>query len=139
MYDIIGRKEDALKQLLTASKIEPNNDQVNYYLALIYVEMNDNNSALNAFAKASTASTNPRVFYNYGLLLEQMHRDNEAEKIYKKGLSVAPDDHDLNYVMALFYYHHKRNDEAVPYAIKLMQLMPQNPNYQQLYQVLNQK
>jgi hypothetical protein len=38
--------------------------------------------------------------------------------------------------MALFYYKQKRNDRALPYAIKLMQLMPKDPNYQGLYQAL---
>ena len=98
--------------------------------------MNDINAAVNAFSKASLTSRNSRVFYNYGLLLEQLHRDSEAEKVYKKGLSIAASDPDLNYVMALFYYKRKRNEEALPYAIKLIQQMPQNPGYQQLYQAL---
>jgi len=136
MYDIIGKKEEALKQLKIASKIEPDNSEVNYYLALLYVEMNDNNSALKYFSKAAAVSKNTRVFYNYGLLLSQMKRDNEAEKIYLKGLAIDPNDHDLNYIMALFYYKHKRNGDALPYAIKLMQMMPKDPNYQQLYQAL---
>ena len=109
---------------------------MNYYLALLYVEMNDNNSALSYFSRASSISKNTRVFYNYGLLLEQMKRDDEAEKIYRKGLKIDPDDHDLNYIMALFYYKHKRNGDALPYALKLLQMMPKDPNYQQLYQAL---
>ena len=137
MYDMTGKTESALKQLLIASKIEPNNEQVNYYLALIYVELNDNNSALKYFAKAASVSKNTRVFYNYGLLLEKMKRNDDAEKIYKKGLSVDPNDRDLNYVMALFYYNRKRNTEALPYAMKLLQQNPQDPNTQQLYQALN--
>lgn len=136
MYDIIGKKEEALKQLKTAFKIEPGNEQVNYYLALLYVELNENNSALNHFSKAAASSKNTRVFYNYGLLLEQMKRDKEAEKIYRRGLVIDPDNRDLNYIMALFYYKQKRNTDALPYAIKLMQLMPRDPNYQQLYQAL---
>jgi len=98
--------------------------------------MNDYYSALTYFSKAAAVSRNTRVFYNYGLLLEQMKRDNEAEKIYRRGLAIDPDDHDLNYIMALFYYKHKRNGDALPYAIKLMQMMPKDPNYQQLYQAL---
>jgi len=139
MYDIVGKKEEPLKQLKTASKIEPNNPDVNYYLALVYVEMSDNNSALAYFSKAAAVSKNTRVFYNYGLLLEQMKRDNEAEKIYRRGLAIDPDDHDLNYIMAFFYYKRKRNEEALPYAIKLMQMMPKDPNYQQLYQAVAPK
>jgi predicted CXXCH cytochrome family protein len=49
MYDIIGKKEEALKHLKTASKIEPNNEQVNYYLALLYVEMSDNTFSTELF------------------------------------------------------------------------------------------
>lgn len=136
MYDIIGKKEEALEQLKIAFQIEPGNEQVNYYLALLYVEMTDNNTALNYFKKAAAISKNTRVFYNYGLLLEQMKRDAEAEKIYKRGLAIDKDDQQLNYIMALFYYKRKRNSEALPYAIKLMQLMPRDPNYQQLYHAL---
>ncbi len=136
MYDIIGKKEEALKQLKIASRIEPYNEQVNYYLGLMYAELKDNSSAAAYFEKAAAVSKNTRVFYNYGLLLEQMKRDDEAEKIYRRGLKVDPDDHDLNYIMALFYYKHKRNAEALPYAVKLMQMMPKDPGYQELYQAI---
>jgi tetratricopeptide (TPR) repeat protein len=98
--------------------------------------MNDNHAALSYFSKAAAISKNTRVFYNYGLLLEQMKRDAEAEKIYKRGLAIDKNDQQLNYIMALFYYKQKRNSDALPYAIKLMQLMPRDPNYQQLYQAL---
>ncbi len=139
MYDIVGKKEEALQQLLTASKIEPNNERVNYYLALLYFEMNDKENAAKYFAKSAAVSKNTRVFYNFGLLLEQLKRDGEAEKIYKRGIEINPDDQDLNYVLALFYYNRKRSKEAAPYAIKLMQMMPQDPSYQQLYNQLAPK
>jgi hypothetical protein len=137
MYDIIGQKEKALQQLLTAYAIEPQNEQVLYYLALIYVEMNEMQKALDAFSKASMVSKNPRLFYNYGLLLEQMKRDGQAEIIYKKGLSIDPENRDLNYVMALYYYRRARSPEAMPYVLKLLQQSPQDPNYRQLYETLS--
>jgi tetratricopeptide (TPR) repeat protein len=136
MYDIIGKKEEALSQLKAATEIDPSNEQVNYYLALLYVEMKDNQKALDYFSKTARVSKNPRVFYNYGLLLEQMKQEGEAEKIYKKGLVINPDDQELNYIMAVFYYKRKRNADALPYAIKLLQMMPKDPNYQQLYQAV---
>ncbi|MEO5675872.1 MAG: multiheme c-type cytochrome [Chitinophagales bacterium] len=136
MYDIEGKKDEALRQLKIASKIDPAHEQVNYYLALMYIEMNDRNAALGYFSKATATSENPRVFYNYGLLLEQMKRVNEAEKIYLKGLAIDSNDHDLNYIIALFYYNQKRNADALPYAIRLMQMVPRDAGYQQLYEAI---
>ncbi|MCS6918015.1 MAG: tetratricopeptide repeat protein [Chitinophagales bacterium] len=136
VYNILQRNRDALRQLQISQAIDPSNDRVNYYLALLYVELKDLEQAADYFERAARVSSNPRVFYNYGLLLEQLNRLQQAERMYLKGLSLAPDDMDLNYVLTLFYYKQKRNKEALPYALKLLELMPQNPMYQQLAQQL---
>lgn len=139
MYDNIGQPQNALNQLKIASAIEPSNAQVNYFLALLYVELNENNSALKYFMQAATNSKNTKVFYNYGLLLEQMKQDAEAEKIYKKGLQLDVNDVDLNYVLAIFYYNRNKKALAANCFFKLMQLAPDNVEFQQLYnQVKNE-
>lgn len=139
MYDDNGESQKAMKQLKIANAIEPENAQVNYFLALLNVELNDNNSALNYFIKAASDSKNTKVFYNYGLFMEKIKRDADAEKIYKKGLLIDANDVDLNYVTALFYYNRKRKTEAVPYFFKLTQVMPDNIEFHQLYnQVKNE-
>lgn len=132
VYNILQRNREALHQLQISHAIDPGNERVNYYLALLYVEMQDLPEAAQHFEQAARVSNNPRVFYNYGLLLEQLNDPRKAERIYRQGLSLAPDDVDLNYVMSLFYYKQKRYKEALPFALKLLELMPQNPMYQQL-------
>jgi predicted CXXCH cytochrome family protein len=136
LYDLIGQPQKALDQLKIAAMLEPANAEVQYYLALAYVAVNEWDAAVKCFGLATATTTNPRVFYNYGLLLQQLKRDGEAEKIYRRGLALDPENRDLNYVLALFYYQRQRSAEALPYALRLMQQSPQDPNVQQLVQAL---
>lgn len=139
MYDNIGQPQNALRQLKIASAIEPANAHINYFLALLHVELNDNNAALKYFMLATINSKNTKVFYNFGLLLEQMKQDTEAEKIYKKGLQIDAYDIDLNYVLAIFYYNRNKKSLSANYFFKLTQLLPDNVEFKQLYnQVKNE-
>ncbi|MCS6991162.1 MAG: tetratricopeptide repeat protein [Chitinophagales bacterium] len=136
LYNILQRNKEALHHLKVSYAIDPSNERVNYFLALLYVELMDFAKAEEHFERASRVSANPRVFYNYGLFLEQQQKFSKAEQMYRRGLALAPDNVDLNYVMALFYYKQKRNKEALPYALKLLELMPQNSAYRELVQQL---
>ncbi len=136
MYNILSRNQEALAQLKLCYEMEPSNERVNYFLALLYAELKQYKNAHDHFVQAARVSRNPRLFYNFGLLLEQMNAPGQAEAMYRKGLQLAPDDIDLNYVMTLFYYKQQRKKEALPYALKLLELMPQNENYRQMIQML---
>jgi tetratricopeptide (TPR) repeat protein len=133
MYNLKGENKKALEQLKIAFQIEPDHEQVNYFLALLHVEMEDYPAAQKYFKRAASVTDRPKVFYNYGLLLERMKLDKEAENIYRKGLAVDPSDLDLNYVTALYYYNRNRKKESLNYFYKLTLLLPDNAELRAMY------
>ena len=137
VYNLLGNNEEALRVLETAAKIDPKNDRIFYNMALLYNEMNNKAGAEKSFAKAVQLKTsNPRVYYNYGLLLNENKKFKEAETVLQKGIALDPSVPELYY--ALFFVYQQTGDmaKASQAGIKLKQLDPGNPDYQQLFKNL---
>jgi len=137
LYNAEGKNDQALSLLETAAKIDPKNDRIFYNMALLYNEMNDKPAAERAFAKAVLLKTsNPRVYYNYGLLLNENKKFKEAETVLQKGIATDPSVPELYY--ALFFVYQQTGDaaKARQAVMKLKQLDPGNPDYQQLFKNL---
>jgi Tfp pilus assembly protein PilF len=133
-YNSQGKNAQALQALEWALKNDSKNDRVYYNMALLYNEMNYISAAEKAFAKAvELKSTNPKVYYNYGLLLNQNHKFKAAEVILLKGIAINPSDPELYYALTFVYIQTNDRIKATQSAMKLKQLDPTNPNYQQLY------
>ncbi|HEX6848796.1 MAG TPA: tetratricopeptide repeat protein [Chitinophagaceae bacterium] len=132
-YNAQGKNDQALQVLETARKIDPNNDRIHYNLALLYNEMNNKTEAERSFAKAvELKSANPRVYYNYGLLLNQNKKYKEAEAILQKGIGIDPSS-EMYYALCFVYLQLKDTEKTKQTVIRLKQLDPDNPNYQQLF------
>lgn len=130
-----GKNEEALQQLLAAQKTEPKSDHIYYTLALLYVEMKETAQAVKAFQKGISLGTrNIRVFYNYGLLLQQSGRNAEVENIFLQALKIEPENGDILYALTVFYIQQKNNAKATETALKLKQFHGDDPNYRQLLQ-----
>ena len=78
-------------------------------------------------------TTNPRVYYNYGLLLNEIKKFKEAETVLQKGISIDPSSAEMYYALCFVYIQSNNTIKAKEAAIKLKQLDPDNPNYQQLF------
>jgi tetratricopeptide (TPR) repeat protein len=76
------------------------------------------------------------VYYNYGLLLQQQGKLNEAEQILLKGYSLNPQATNINYALAYFYINQNNLTKARVHAAVLRQLDPNNPDYQGLFRSL---
>jgi len=133
-YNAQAKNDKALDVLETATKIDPTNDRIYYNMALLYNEMNDKKGAERSFAKAvALKTTNPRVYYNYGLLLNEIRKFKEAETVLQKGISLDPLSAEMYYALCFVYIQSNDTIKAREAAIKLKQLDPDNPNYQQLF------
>jgi tetratricopeptide (TPR) repeat protein len=134
-----GKNEEALQQLLNAEKDQPKDDQIQSNLALLYVELNQLKKAASSFEKAISFHTrNPRIYYNYGLLLQKMNSSPvTVEKTFISGLKIDSQNGDLLYALAIFYFQQKKIEEAIETAKILKQYHGENPNYQQLFQQLH--
>ncbi len=133
-YNAQAKNDKALEVLETAAEIDPTNDRIYYNMALLYNEMNDKKNAERSFAKAvALKTTNPRVYYNYGLLLNEIKKFKEAETVLQKGISIDPSSVEMYYALCFVYIQSNETIKAKEAAIKLKQLDPGNPNYQQLF------
>jgi predicted CXXCH cytochrome family protein len=133
-YNTIGKNEEALNTLQTATFIDPNNERIYYNLGLLYFELKNEPLALDNFKKAyQLNSSNPGLYYNYGLLLQQQGKLKEAEQTLLKGNGLHPEASNLNYALAYFYISQKMPQKAIPFGMALYALDPQNPEYQELY------
>ncbi|MEP7267521.1 MAG: hypothetical protein ABI844_07815 [Saprospiraceae bacterium] len=79
-----GNDQEAHRQLLIASKLEPKNDHILFSLGLLYAELKLFDKAEESLKKAFTVIiNNVKAQYNYGLLLQQRNKQQDAEKGYK--------------------------------------------------------
>ena len=133
-YNSQGKNKQALQALELALKNDATNERIYYNMALLYNEMNNIPAAEKSFAKAvELKSTNSRVYYNYGLLLNQNKKSKQAEAVLLKGIAINPSDSELYYALTFVYIQTNDRIKATQSAMKLKQLDPTNPNYQQLF------
>ena len=96
--------------------------------------MNNKTEAEKQFAKAvELKSNNPRLYYNYGLMLNQRGNSKEAENILRKGIVINPSASELYYALAFVYLKMDNKAKVLETAIKLKQLDPENPDYQDFF------
>jgi Tfp pilus assembly protein PilF len=71
--------------LQTAAAISPDNDRVFFNLGLLHMERKDTAVGLASFYKAlRLKSSNPRLYYNYGLLLYHKRQVKKALEVLLK-------------------------------------------------------
>ena len=63
--------------------------------------------------------------YNYGLLLAQLSRDDEAEAALRSALELEPQSYDYLYALLEFYYRRGRFEKAMVYADRMIEIHPQ--------------
>jgi tetratricopeptide (TPR) repeat protein len=137
VYNIVGKNYEALNSLEKAIKNDPKNERIYYNMALIYNEIGNKEAAEKSFFKAiELKSTNPRVYYNYGLILNENKKFKEAVAVLQKGLAINPSATELLYALTFVHIQTKNKDKALQTAMKLKQLDPNNPTYQEIYKSL---
>ena len=136
-YNLSQQNDQARQVLEDAVRIDPKSERAWFNLALLYNEMNDKSGAEKALAKAvELKSINPRVYYNYALLLQQQGKNRQAIVMYQQGLSIAPDDEQMNYALALLFLQTRQDDKAREPASRLKKYFPDKPEYQKMFQYL---
>jgi Tfp pilus assembly protein PilF len=137
-YNLTSRNAEALRVLETAAAIEPNSDRILYNIALLQVEMNDDEAAARSFQQALILGTAiDGVYYNYGLFLQGNGKDKEAEQVFLTGKKRCPNALNLDYALAYFYVMQKKTNQARPYAYRLWQADRNNRNYAEIFALFN--
>jgi predicted CXXCH cytochrome family protein len=132
-----GRNQEALAQLVQASRIQPQNDHVFYTMGLLYAEMKNLPAAEEALKKAFTINKyNIRSQYNYGLLLQQSGKAAAAEKVYLAALKTEPQNGDLLNAITILNMQQGNVQKAMEMGRLLKQYHGNNAGYAQLLRQL---
>lgn len=133
-----GNTEEPIQLYKKVIEQEPEYGNSYYMLGLLYNEIGDSENALKYLAEASSKEpVNIRAFYNYALKLQQAGKNQESIKTIDKALSFFPDNEDLLYVKLIGEMNLKQNIAAYSTCARLIQLAPNNINYQQILNSLN--
>lgn len=80
---------------------------------------------------------NDRFYYNYALYLQQLSSTAKAAQLFNEGLRMYPNSEQVNYGAAYFYLQTNQQEKAAACINKLKSVNPDNPQYSELFQLLN--
>ncbi|MGB5664494.1 tetratricopeptide repeat protein, partial [Eudoraea sp.] len=86
----------------------------------------------------SKEPANANASYNYALMLQQENKNPEAIAVIEKALETFPNDERLLYVKLLSEINLNQQNNAMNTCRLLLQISPNNSNYLQIYQGLQQ-
>jgi tetratricopeptide (TPR) repeat protein len=87
-----GNLDDALEYYKEALNVDEENEFVHNAMASIYRQKEEYASAkMHLNASLEIDNTNPVTYYNFGNLLVDMHKNEEAIKMYEQALELQPD------------------------------------------------
>jgi predicted CXXCH cytochrome family protein len=139
LYNRTGRNKEAEEQFREIIKLEPDNGEAYYSLGLLLAEMKRLDEAVNALAKA--VQLNPdqaSMRYNYALALQHLGKRSSAEKELLRAYAIEPQNPGIVNALAIFYIQEKQWEKALPYAEKLVQLVPEAPGPEQMLKQIQQ-
>jgi len=93
-------------------------------------------AAVSLSKAAELLPTQPRLHYNYGLLLQQLGRSAEAEEALLRAYRLEPESLDTLFALATFYRNQRQWQTGLVYAEQLLQLQPNVRQYQELVALL---
>ena len=129
------KAEEAYKTVISQ---EPKYGPAYYSLGLLYAELGQTNKAIEQMQKAKAIMPeNIRVYYNLGLLYDKSQEGPKAEKTLIDGLKIDANNESLLYALAFHYYNAKDTEKAKTILLKLIQLYPDNNQYQNFYNGIN--
>ncbi|MFT5286152.1 MAG: tetratricopeptide (TPR) repeat protein [Planctomycetota bacterium] len=128
LFNKAGRNLEAERVLRDAIKIAPNEGELHYSLGLLLAEIDRLSDAANSLVTAAKLMPwRPRIHYNAGLALQRAGRMEEAERELLDAERLQPDVPEVVHALAAFYVEEKTWVLALPYAERLVKLIPEAP------------
>ena len=134
-----GNVEGAEKLYLKVTEQEPEFGYSYYMLGLLYNEAGNPQKALKYLSKACEKEpVNIRAYYNYALVLQQTGQNEKSIEIIDRALRLIPDSEEFLYVKLIGQLNSNQYDAAYNSCNKLLEIAPNNDNYQQILGRLKQ-
>jgi len=140
LYNELGRNDEAEKVLRGAILGSPNNGDLRYSLGLLLAEQQRLAEAAASLGEAAALMpSRARVRYNYALALQHLGRRSAAERELLAAHEADPRDPSIVNALVIFYIQQQRLEEAQVYAVKLVNLAPNQPGPRQMLQRIEQE
>jgi tetratricopeptide (TPR) repeat protein len=141
LYDQRGDKAEAEKEFRKVIELDPGQGEAYYSLGLLLAEDEQRlqEAATLLGEAAKRLADNPRVHYNYGLALQKLGRNEEAEKSLSKAQELAPAAPDYLHALAILYAQTEQWPRAIAVAERLVRQHPREPGFQSLLNYLKEQ
>ncbi len=125
LYNKTGRNLEAERVLRDAIALVPNEGELHYSLGLLLAEVGRLEDAANSLMQAAEKMPwRPRVHYNAGLALQRAGRLDEAERFLLESDRLQGDVPEVVHALALYYVELELWTLALPFAERLVELVP---------------
>ena len=140
LYYQQGNIKECEKLYLKVIEQEPKFGPSYYMLGLLYNETGNTKKALKYLdAACEKEPVNLTAFYNYALILQKEGNNKESLKTINNALKIAPNSEKLLYVQLIGQLNLKLSNDAYQTCLKLIEVAPNNSNYQQIIKKLSQE
>lgn len=138
LYRRQGRDEEGEQVLLSALERYPDLAAVNYALGLLKVRQGETVKSLEYLEKAATLEPgDPQFSYVYAIGLNSLQHPQKAIEVLKKARQRHPYDREILYSLATISMEAGLVQEARSYAERLVEIYPEDTDYQQLLLLLS--
>jgi Tfp pilus assembly protein PilF len=138
LYNGQGKKTEAEDLLRQVVGDHPDMHEIQYSLALLLSERGKYAEASLYLATAARGLPDrARVHYNLGMLMDYLRKDLEAEAALSRALEIEPDNMQFLEAHAQYYLKRGKFKAAKPYAQRLADNYPSNPNGDAMLQFID--
>ncbi|MFO1464682.1 MAG: tetratricopeptide repeat protein [bacterium] len=126
VLNLLGKNDEAAEAFQEARRLEPNNADYSYSLALLYSELNRGREALALLLK--TVELDPafgRAWYNLGLAYAQGNQFEASLQALEKAEALMEDSAEPPYAMATLYLRRGESEKARRALARALQRNPQ--------------
>jgi len=133
LYNRQGQNGEAKRLLEKVIEQEPSYGPAYYSLALLLAEEKQLEQAIHYFQQAvHFIPANPRIRYNLAIAYQTLGRAQKAERAYLEAIDLAPENPDFRYGISTLYMQQKEYKKAMVHAQKLVNLLPNNRQAQEI-------
>ena len=134
-YNAIGDNKLAVQMLRDGIVLMPDSGELYYSLGLLFSEMDQLEDAADMLGKAvDFFPERVRVRYNYALTLQHLGRMFEASNELHRAHQLDQNNPDIVYALTIFHVQLKQWQKALPYAQRLVELVPKGQGPQLMLQ-----